>query len=169
MQFDGLRCKCCISDQHRRSGGQRCCTTTGARGPIIEDTVLSTSIGSLVTEDIASTVIVGNLVIGVTTLIAGFSGLVIGVEILVFVVCLKNFTCHTKYLKIFNNQILKKKANKITKSNIFKLIKWTKWRVATIHSHCFLKLMNQIQIIFMRRIFNFSDITQFIIFMSCHN
>ena len=127
MQFDGRRCRCCTGDQCRQSGGQRCYTTTSAKGLVIEDAILLTSIGSLVIKDTTSMIIVGNSIIGVTTLIVGFSGLVIGVETSIFVVCLKIFTCHTKYLKISNNQILKKKANKVTNFNIFELIQWTKW------------------------------------------
>ena len=46
-----------------------------ARGPIIEDVILSTSVSGLLAEDTALTMIIGSLVAETTTLIAGSKGL----------------------------------------------------------------------------------------------
>jgi len=68
-----------------------------------------TNTNILVTRDPILTKVNHGLVFGATILAAGFGNLIIGplalaalvAEALVLVVCLKNFTCHTKYLKIF--------------------------------------------------------------------
>lgn len=90
-------------------GSQRCHTVTSVEDILIEDFVLSIGVGGSVIRDIALTMIVGNLVAEATTLTASSNGLVTGPLALAalmlsyrfFVVCLKNFICKTKHLKMF--------------------------------------------------------------------
>ena len=91
------------------TGSQRCHIVTSAEDIVIEDFVLSTSVGGSVIGDTALTIIVGNLVVEATTLIASSNGLVTRPLALAtsmlsyrfFVVCLKNFICQNKHLKMF--------------------------------------------------------------------
>ena len=88
---------------------------TDAKGLITETVILASGAGCLVVEDTILAIVVGSLVTGdtISTMVAratipaaGFRGTVTGspppavlvAEPSVLVVCLKNFTCHTKHL-----------------------------------------------------------------------
>ena len=111
-----------IGDLSQRFDGQRRCIATCVRGPVTEIIVLLNGVGGLITKDITLMVILGSLVVGATTLTASSSILVteatsgyryqrsghqtsgtngFGAKPSVLVVCLRNFTCHTKHLKMF--------------------------------------------------------------------
>ena len=119
QRFGGRSCR--FDDLCQRIGGRSHCSydlcqgpmakvvtlATSAKGPITKVVIPATSVGNPIAkdtvpivEDIASVVVVNSLIIGAIVLaVLSLATSMAGPPILI--VYLKNFTCHTKYLKIF--------------------------------------------------------------------